>query len=134
MSAKLSPRVTTVLPLAIPLILLGWGALYYLIQETEPSGGTRWALFFCSVLGVTGLALPLMAFLNRRFPSLPPATLSTILRQAIWAGIYFPLLAWLRIGRVLTPSLALLLAVGFLLIEGLLRLIERSLWKQERTI
>ncbi len=51
MSAKLSPRVTTVLPLAIPLILLGWGALYYLIQETEPSGGTRWALFFLIATG-----------------------------------------------------------------------------------
>jgi hypothetical protein len=37
-------------------------------------------------------------------------------------------LAWLQIGRVLTPSLAFLLAVGFVLIEWLLRLREKSQW------
>jgi hypothetical protein len=44
-------------------------------------------------------------------------------------GIYFPILAWLQIGRVLTPAMALLLAVGFILIEWLLRLRERAQWK-----
>ena len=54
-----------------------------------------------------------------------------IVRQAIWIGIYFPTLAWLRIGRVLNLSLALLLAAGLILIELLLRLRERSQWKPE---
>jgi hypothetical protein len=115
-------------------MVLGWGALILLFLLTEPSGGTRWAMFFSSMLAGAGTALPVIAFLNRRFPSAPPPTLAVIVRQSIWIGLYFPTLAWLQIGRVLTPSLALLLAVGFLLIEGLLRLIERSLWKPERKI
>jgi hypothetical protein len=80
-------------------------------------------------MAVTGFALPITAFLNRRFPLTPPATPGVILRQAIWFGIYFPTLAWLRIGRVLTPLLALLLVLGLLLIEGLLRFREHSQWK-----
>jgi hypothetical protein len=51
------------------------------------------------------------------------------LRQAIWVAIYLPTLAWLQIGRVLTPAMALLLAIGLILIEWLLRLRERSQWK-----
>ncbi len=69
-----------------------------------------------------------MAFLNQRFPSTPPVNTGVILREAVWVGIYFPTLAWLQIGRVLIPSLALLLAVGLILIELLLRLRERSQW------
>ena len=77
---------------------------------------------------MTGTALPAVAFLNRRFPSNPPATTSVILRQAIWVGIYGPTLAWLQIARVLTLALALLLLLGLGVIEWLLRLRERSQW------
>jgi len=51
-----------------------------------------------------------------------------ILRQSLWIGIYFPTLAWLQLGRTLTPALAILLAVGLVLIEILLRMRERSQW------
>jgi hypothetical protein len=129
-----APAVTTFLPAAIILMLLGWGGFIAVVIYTEPSGGTRWALFFTSVLALTGTALPAVAYLNRRFPSMPAPTPGIILRQAIWIGIYLPTLAWLQIGRVLTPFLALLLGVGLVLIEFLLRLRERSQWKPERPI
>ncbi len=134
MNLKPSARIPTVLPLAIPLTLLGGGALFLLFQSTEPSGGTRWAMFFSGMLAVTGAVMPLVAFLNRRFPSQPPPALAIIVRQSMWIGIYLSTLTWLQIGRVLTPSLALLLAVGLLLIESMLRLIERSLWKPEHKV
>jgi hypothetical protein len=51
------------------------------------------------------------------------------LRQSLWIGIYGPTLAWLQIGRVLTVALTILLAIGLILIEVLLRLRERSQWK-----
>jgi hypothetical protein len=54
-----------------------------------------------------------------------------VLRQAIWVGIYIPTLAWLQIGRVLSVALGLLLALGFVLVEWLLRLREKSQWKPE---
>jgi len=124
-----SPPMSTVLPAALILSIIGWGGLAALFFFTVPTVGPRWSFFFLAVLAVTGIALPLMAFLNRRFPSTPPVNTGVILREAIWMGIYFPTLAWLQIGRVLIPSLALLLAVGLILIESLLRLRERSQWK-----
>jgi hypothetical protein len=75
--------------------------------------------------------LPFIAFLNRRFPSDPPPTPLVVVRQALWAGVYIPTLAWLQLGRVLTPALAFLLAFGLILIEWLLRLRERAQWKPE---
>jgi hypothetical protein len=128
-----APPVSAFIPTSIFLMLLGWGGLIAVILYTEPSGGTRWAFFFTGVLALTGTALPAVAYLNRRFPSSPPASIGIILRQAIWIGIYLPTLAWLQIGRVLSPFLALLLGVGLLLIETLLRLRERSQWKPEQS-
>jgi len=124
-----SPTVRSVLPAAILMALVGWVGLAGLFFATLPTVGPRWLFFFLCVLAVTGSFLPAVAFLNRRFPSQPTPTPGVILRQAIWFGIYVPTLAWLQIGRVLTPALALLLAVGLLLIEWLLRLREKSQWK-----
>ena len=124
-----TPSVNKFLPASLFLAIIGWGGLIALIFFTLPTVGPRWLFFFLSVLAVTGVALPLVAFLNNRFPSTPPASTGVILRQALWVGIYFPTLAWLQIGRVLAPSLALMLAVGFILIEFLLRLREKSQWK-----
>jgi len=126
---KNSPPVSFFIPTAVFLILMGWGGVYLLYHYTTPSGGTRWLFFFAGVMAMTGVALPVMAFLNRRFSTIPPATPGIIVRQALWVGIYFPTLVWLQIGRVLNPFISLILAVGFVVIEWLLRLRERSQWK-----
>jgi len=126
-----SPPVRKFVPAAIILAVLGWGGLLYVLLFTLPAVGPRWLFFFLSVLAVSGTCLPVVAFLNRRFPSVPPPTTAVVLRQALWVGIYFPTLAWLQIGRVLTPALALLLLLGFILIEWLLRLREKSQWNPE---
>ena len=73
--------------------------------------------------------MPVMAFLNLRFPSTPPASAWVVVRQSLWCGLYIPTLAWLQAGRVLTLPMAVLLAAGLILIEFLLRLRERSQWK-----
>lgn len=129
MESRASPPVSSFILTSLILMILGWGGLVYVIFNTTPSGGTRWLFFFVSVLALTGTVLPGIAYLNNRFPSNPPATSGVILRQALWVGIYVPTLAWLQIGRVLNPALAFLLAIGFLLIEWLLRLRERSQWR-----
>ena len=132
METRSSPSVLSLLPTAIILSVFGWGGLIALLALTQPSGGTRWLFFFTSVLAITGTMLPLIAYLNRRFPSNPPPTQPVIVRQSLWFGIYLPTLAWLQIERVLTPALALLLVIGLIIIEWLLRLRERSQWKPER--
>ena len=124
--------VKTFLLTAFLLAIPGWGGLIALLIYTLPTVGPRWLFFFLAVLALTGTILPAAAFLNRRFPTTPPASALAILREALWFGIYFPTLAWLQIGRVLSPALALLLALGFGLIEFLLRWRERSLWKPAR--
>lgn len=131
MNSTHTPPVKAFLPAAVILAVIGWGGLIYVFIFTLPTVGPRWLFFFLSVLAVTGTTLPVIAFLNRRFPSVPPATAPVVLRQALWMGIYFPTLAWLQIGRVLTLSMALLLLLGFILIEWLLRLRERSQWKPD---
>ena len=129
MDSQSSPPVRTFIPAAIILAILGWGGLYFLLNLTIPTVGPRWLFFFLSVLALTGTTLPVIAFLNQRFPTNPPVSTGVIVREAIWVGIYFPTLAWLQLGQVLTPALSLLLAVGLLAIEVLLRLRERSQWK-----
>lgn len=123
-----SPPVRNFIPAAIILALIGWGGLYALMNFTYPTVGPRWLFFFLGVLAVTGTTLPVVAFLNQRFPTSPPVSPGVIIREAIWFGIYFPTLAWLQLGRVLTPALVLLLAVGLFAIEILLRMRERSQW------
>ena len=124
-----SPPVGSFIPAAVILGLAGWGGLVALVNYTSPTVGPRWLFFFLGVLALTGTLLPVFAFLNRRFPSSPPASSNMILREAILTGIYFPTLAWLQLGRVLTPALAVILALGLIAIEVLLRMRERSQWK-----
>jgi hypothetical protein len=117
------------LPTAIILVVVGWGGLLFLVTSALPTIGPRWLFYFLFFLALTGTVMPFVAFLNRRFPTTPPASPGVILRQAMLFGIYWATLAWLQSGRVLTSALGLLLALGFLLMEWLLRLRERSQWK-----
>jgi hypothetical protein len=121
--------VLSFLPASLFLMLLGWGGLAAVLIYYPPLVWPRWGFFFFGVLACTGTALPFTAFLNRRFTSTPPATAAVVMRQALWFGVYFPTLAWLQMPRLLTVPLALLLALGLILIEWLLRLREHSQWK-----
>jgi hypothetical protein len=124
-----SPSVRSTLPAALLLILIGWAGLLYIFISTLPTLGPRWLFFFFSVLAVAGMILPVAAFLNRRFPTQPPATRNAILREAALVGVYFATLAWLQLGRVLTAPMIFLLAFGLSLIEFLIRLREKSRWE-----
>lgn len=122
----------TFLPLSVVLTLLGWGGLLIVIGGTLPTLGPRWLFFFLGVLALTGPALPITYYLNKRFPSTPPVDDMVILRQALWFGVFGSTVAWLQLGRILTPGLLLILAVVFVLIEFLLRLFERSRWNPKK--
>lgn len=129
MDTQTSPPVSTFIFSSFILAISGWGGLFLLVNYTLPTVGPRWLFFFLSVLALSGTVMPAVAFLNRRFASVPAATHGVVLRQSIWIGIYGSTLAWLQWGRVLTPALALLLALGLFVIEWLLRMRERSQWR-----
>jgi hypothetical protein len=120
------------LPLSLVLTIIGWGGLVLLIQNALPTLLPRWLFFFMGVLALSGPALPIVYFLNKRFPSDPPVEGMVILRQALWVGVYGCTVAWLQLGRVLTLGLTFILAGVFVLIEFLLRLFERSRWNPKR--
>lgn len=127
-----TPSFFALLPVSILLCLIGWGGLLVLTYLTLPTLGPRWLFFFLVVLALTGTFLPVVYFFNRRFPSRPAVGGDIIIRQSLWFGIYGSLIAWLQMGRVLTIVLALILLCVVILVEGLLRMWERSRWRPEQ--
>jgi hypothetical protein len=126
------PSFWSFLWISLVLCVIGWGGLILLVFLTLPNLGPRWMFFFLFTLAMSGTALPVVYFFNRRFPSNPPVDGNIVLREAMWCGIYFSLLAWLQMGRVLNSGLAFALAVGLILVEFLLRLGDRSQWSPAR--
>ena len=132
---KNSPQpsfLRTFLPLSVVLTLIGWVGVILLIQNALPTLGPRWLFFFLGVVALTGPAIPVTYYLNKRFPSNPPVEGMVIVRQALWVGVFGSTIAWLQLGRVLTPALALIMAGVFVLIEFLLRQFERSRWNPNK--
>jgi len=126
---RMFPKFQNVLITSIVLALAGWLGLFFLFQFTTPLLGPRWAFFFLFIFALSGTSLPIVYFFNLRFFSEPPANAVVLIRQSIWVGIFFDLLAWLQLGRVLNSILALILAVGIIIVENLIRMAERSHWR-----
>lgn len=128
MSEKKTTTVRSILPFAVMTGFPGWGGLIYLMTQTKPSLGNRW-LFFCAiVVAITGTAAPAVALLNRLFSGQTPVRFSMIVRESLWVGIFVAALVWLNKGQVISLGLVLVLAVGFILAEFLLRMRARSEW------
>ncbi|HNT53835.1 MAG TPA: hypothetical protein PKG95_03930 [Anaerolineaceae bacterium] len=124
-------RFIDFLPAIIGLILFGAGGLAVILVKTLPTIFPRWLFIFFLVIFVTGFFMPLVYFLNHRFPSKPTANRNIIVRQSLWFGIYAAVIAWLQLGRALTFVLAAILGAALILIEIFLRMWERSRWKPE---
>ena len=123
------PPFLPILFTGLALALLGGLGLFLTILFTVPTLGPRWLFFFLVPLTVSGLALPIAHFLNRRFPSHPMPNSGVLARQALWVGVYFDIALCLQMGSIFNLALAIFLAAGLVVIELLLRLRERSHWK-----
>ena len=108
------------------LFIGGWAGLALLLNFTLPTVWPRWGFFALLVLACTGTAVPISFWLNSVFGPNPPAQPRVVVRQSIWVGVYFAVLAWLQIGRLLSFSIALWLALGLIALEYVLRLRETS--------
>ncbi len=122
------PAFGSFLPFSILLALVGWLGVIYLIITTLPTLGPRWLFFFFITVAMTGTGLPVIVFLNLRFPSYPPIDSPVVIRQACWIGVYAGILTWLQLGRILTPTVGVIIAIGLVIIEGLIRFREKSQW------
>ena len=131
MEENRSPSLRAVIPLALVLAIPGWIWLIYLVTQTLPNLGHRWMFFIAAVLAVTGSTLPMVAYLNRIIKPFGPTNFEMIVREATMLGVYVGILLWLNKGQVLSISLALILGIGMVLIELLIRLRTRSQWHPE---
>lgn len=118
------------LPSTLTLILVGSGGLAAILYFSPPLVWARWGFFLFGIMALTGLSMPIVYFFNQRFPSDPPAESNVIVRQAIWAGVYFATLAWLQLGRLVTLYVIFGLAVGIVAIEYFIRIREKANWKK----
>ncbi|MCX6064199.1 MAG: hypothetical protein NT121_00340, partial [Chloroflexi bacterium] len=101
-----------------------WAGLAFLLNFSLPNLWPRWGFFALIVLAVTGTAIPLSFLLNRIFSANPHTMHRVVARQAVSAGVYAAVLAWLSIGRILTFSIGLWLAIGLIALEYLLHIRE----------
>jgi hypothetical protein len=114
---------------AIVLALIGWLGIYLVINNTFPTLGPRWLFFFLWASAIMGTTLPFLWLLNKRFRSSSPASPRVLLREGIIVGLYASICLWLQLNRMLNLTLALLLAFGLIIIEWLLRAVERNSWR-----
>lgn len=87
--------------------------------------------FAAAVIAVTGTAVPLVAYLNRIIKPFGPATFEMIVRESTFIGVYAGILIWLNKGQVLTYGLTIILGIGLIIVELLIRLRTRSEWHPE---
>ncbi len=66
MNPQKLPSFWTFLWISLVLTIIGWGGLIILIFMTLPTIGPRWLFFFLFTLAISGTALPVAYFLNRR--------------------------------------------------------------------
>ncbi len=126
-----SPSIRSFIPLTLVLAIPGLFWLIYLVTGTLPNLRNRWMFFVAVVLAVSGLTLPLVAYLNRIIQLFGPANYETVVREATMLGVYGGILLWLNKGQVLSTGLALILGIGLILVELLIRLRNRSQWHPE---
>jgi len=113
-------------PAAAALFVLGAGGIAALMLTTYPVLWARWAFLLSLIMALTGAAMPVMAYLHQRFTTATLTHERTILRESLWIGLYVGILAWLQLGRALTPLSALIPALGLIALETLLLTNEKN--------
>jgi hypothetical protein len=83
--------------------------------------------FFITIFGA-GIALPMSYLIQRRFAS-QFVSGRVLIREAILFGVFLSLAAWLQLGRILSNLIVVVIAIGFLLLEMLLRMAEKATFK-----
>ncbi len=124
------PPFGKILISSIFLTILGGGGLAFIFIFYEPTLGPRWMFFFFLTIIGSGIALPISYLIQRRFAN--QVVLSKVLiREAIFFGVFLTLIAWLQLGRILTNLIIIIISIGFILLEMLLRMAEKATFKAD---
>jgi len=118
---------------SIFLTILGGGGLAFIFTFSEPKLGPRWMFFFFLTIIGAGIALPFCYLIQRRFAN-QVVPEKVIVREAILFGVFLALIAWLQLGRILTNMMTVIIVVGFILLEMLLRMAEKATFKANENV
>ena len=115
------------------LAVVGWSGLLWMLTNTLPTVPNRWTFYLLLHVALAGTALPFIRLLHRRFSRSGGLYVraGVMVRQATWFGLFGTLVAWLRIPRLLSGPVVLIIALGFVSVEALLRLRERTQWRPD---
>jgi len=127
------PPFSKILFSSIFLTILGGGGLAFIFIFFEPTLGPRWMFFFFLTIIGAGIALPISYLIQRRFAK-QIVSAKVLIREATLFGIFLALIAWLQLGRILTNLIILITAVGFILLEMLLRMAEKATFKADENV
>jgi len=115
------------------LTILGGGGLAFIFIFFKPTLGPRWMFFFFLTIIGAGIALPFSYLIQRRFAN--EVVLGKVLiREGILFGVFLALIAWLQLGRILTNLIVVIIAVGLILLEMLLRMAEKATFKADENV
>lgn len=114
---------------AVLMAAAGWAGLYLLLTRTLPTVIPRWVFFFLLVLASSGTSMPFLWLLHRRFDR-EPFTPGLLHRQSLEVSLVVAVLAWLQINRNLTVGLGIIICVGMILLDSLLRRLQKSSRRQ----
>jgi hypothetical protein len=110
------------------LMLIGWGGLYYLVKNIDPTAGPRWYFFILLYLAMVGTTLPIIRFINMRLSD--HVSDGIVLRQSLWVALYVTIAAWLQILRFFGIFVGVLLAFAFIALEVFLRVRENLQYEE----
>jgi hypothetical protein len=127
------PPFGKILTTSLFLISIGGGGLAFDFIFFEPTLGPRWMFFFFLTILGAGFAVPISYLIQRRFAD-QPVPPKVLVREAILFGIFLSLAAWLQLGRILTNLIIIIIAIGFLLLEMLLRMAEKATFKADADV
>jgi hypothetical protein len=115
------------------LAALAWTGLAWLIFNTLPTVPNRWLFFLLVQIALSGTALPFVRYLHQRYdrPAAPPVSYTVLVRRSVWVGLFGVICLWLRIPRLLSIPLALIVLGALVMVEFFLRLRERTQWHPE---
>jgi len=127
------PPLGKILISSIFLTILGGGGLAFIFMFLKPTLGPRWMFFFFLLIIGAGVALPFCYLIQRRFASqvIPEKVL---IREAILFGVFLTLVAWLQLGRILTNLTIVIISIGFVLLEMLLRMAEKATFMADENV
>jgi len=75
---------------------------------------------------VTGLALPIVYYLNLRFSKVRYPRFLLVLRQSMWVGAWIAFCVWLQMNRTFGVAIALLVGAVLIIFEILLQVRTRA--------